>query len=147
VAVAVATVGGLGRAPLAPGTVASAVTIALLWLLGPAPMLLAALVVIVAVLGIWASGEAERALARGKDPGVIVVDEVAGMALSVLAVPLTPAVALLGFLLFRVFDVIKPFPANVSQRLPGGAGVMADDLIAGLYALALLALARRMGWL
>jgi phosphatidylglycerophosphatase A len=72
---------------------------------------------------------------------------VAGMMLSVLAVPLTPAVLILGFLLFRVFDVVKPFPANVSQRLRGGVGVMIDDLIAGLYALALVLLARLLGWL
>jgi phosphatidylglycerophosphatase A len=145
--VAVATVGGVGRAPVAPGTAASAVTIAVLWLLGATPVVLAALLVAVTALGTWASGEAEHALSRGKDPGAIVVDEVAGMTLSVLAVPLTPAVALVGFVLFRVFDVIKPFPANVSQRLPGGVGVMADDLIAGLYALVLLVVAQRLGWL
>jgi phosphatidylglycerophosphatase A len=140
-------VGGVGRAPVAPGTVASAVTLPVLWLLAPTPGALAALLVAVTVLGTWAAGEAERALSRGKDPGAIVVDEVAGMTLSMLAVPFTPATVVVGFVLFRVFDVIKPFPANVSQRLPGGVGVMADDLIAGLYALLLLALARRVGWL
>jgi phosphatidylglycerophosphatase A len=145
--VAVATVGGVGRAPLAPGTVASALTIAVLWLFAPTPVVLAALFVAVTVVGTWAAGEAEHALSRGKDPGAIVVDEVAGMTLSMLAVPLTPAAAVVGFVLFRVFDVVKPFPANVSQRLPGGVGVMADDLIAGLYALILLVLARRVGWL
>lgn len=75
------------------------------------------------------------------------VDEVAGMTLAVAAVPLTPAALLAGFVLFRVFDVLKPFPADAAQRLPGGFGVMVDDLIAGLYALALLLLARRAGWL
>jgi phosphatidylglycerophosphatase A len=146
VAVAIATAGGVGRAPLAPGTVASAVTIAVLWWFGPPPVVLAALVVVVTALGTWASGEAERALGA-KDPGAIVVDEVAGMTLAVLAVPLTISVALAAFLLFRIFDVLKPFPANASQRLSGGIGVMADDLIAGLYALALVALAWRLGWL
>jgi phosphatidylglycerophosphatase A len=140
-------VGGVGRAPLAPGTVTSALTIAALWLLAPTPVVLAVLFVAVTALGTWAAGEAERALSRGKDPGAIVVDEVAGMTLSMLAVPFTPATVVVGFVLFRVFDVIKPFPANVSQRLPGGVGVMADDLIAGLYALALLVVARRVGWL
>jgi phosphatidylglycerophosphatase A len=139
-------VGGVGRAPLAPGTVASALTIAALWLLAPSPSVLVALLVVVTVLGTWAAGEAERALG-GKDPGSIVVDEVAGMTLAVVAVPLTTAVALVAFVLFRVFDVLKPFPAGVSQRLPGGVGVMVDDVIAGLYALALVALARRVGWL
>lgn len=108
--------------------------------------MLAVVLVAVTVLGIWAGGEAERALGV-KDPGAIVVDEVAGMTLSVLVLPLTPAVLVAGFFLFRVFDVLKPFPANVSQRLPGGLGVMVDDLIAGVYALALLLLARRAGWL
>jgi phosphatidylglycerophosphatase A len=82
-----------------------------------------------------------------KDPGLIVIDEIAGMTLSVLLVPLTPAVLLAGFVLFRVFDVVKPFPAGWSQEIPGGAGVMIDDLIAGLYALAVLAGSRWvLGW-
>jgi phosphatidylglycerophosphatase A len=145
-AVAIATAGGVGRAPLAPGTVASALTVLVLWLLAPSSGVLLALLVAVTALGTWASGQAERSLG-GKDPGAIVIDEVAGMTLSVLAVPLTPAVALVGFLLFRIFDVTKPFPAGVSQRLAGGIGVMVDDLIAGLYTLGLLLAARWLGWL
>jgi phosphatidylglycerophosphatase A len=146
VAVAIATVGGVGRAPLAPGTVASALTALAIWGLGLSPPSLAGVFVAVTLVGAWAAGEAEAALG-GKDPGAIVVDEVAGMTLAVLAVPPTPAVLLTGFLLFRLFDVVKPFPAGRSQRLPGGVGVMVDDLIAGLYALALVGLARRAGWL
>ena len=69
------------------------------------------------------------------------------MALSVLPFPLTPATLASGFVLFRVFDIVKPFPARASQRLAGGLGVVADDLIAGLYTLAVLALARHaFGW-
>jgi phosphatidylglycerophosphatase A len=143
----VATLGGIGRAPVAPGTVASAVTVIALWLLALGPLALTALLIVVTVLGTWAAEGAERALGRGKDPGAIVIDEVAGMILAVLAVPPTPAVLALAFLLFRVFDVTKPFPANVSQRLRGGLGVMVDDLVAGLYALALVALVRWLGWL
>jgi phosphatidylglycerophosphatase A len=131
---------------VAPGTVASAITAVALWLLSLSPLALAALVIVVTGVGTWAADEAERALG-GKDPGAIVVDEVAGMMLSVLAVPLTPTVLLAGFLLFRVFDIVKPFPANVAQRLPGGPGVMVDDLIAGLYTLALVALGAWLGWL
>jgi len=145
-ALAVATLGGVGRAPVAPGTVASAITALALWLLSPPPLTLAVLLIVVTGLGTWAADEAERALGD-RDPGMIVVDEVAGMMLAVLAVPATPVVLLAGFLLFRVFDVVKPFPANVAQRLPGGLGVMVDDLVAGLYALALLALATSLGWL
>jgi phosphatidylglycerophosphatase A len=147
VAVVVATLGGVGRAPVAPGTVASALTALLLWLLHLSPLALTALLIAVTVLGTWAAGEAERALGHGKDPGAIVIDEVAGMVLSVLAVPPSLVLVTVAFVLFRVFDVTKPFPANVSQRLRGGIGVMMDDLIAGLYALALVGLARWAGWL
>jgi len=126
--------------------VASAATAVVLWLLALSwPSLVLALVA-VSVLGTWAADVAERAL-EVKDPGAIVVDEVAGMTLSVLLVPLTPAVLVAGFVLFRIFDVVKPFPANVAQRLPGGVGVMLDDLVAGLYALLLLLFARWIGWL
>lgn len=84
-----------------------------------------------------------------KDPGVIVIDEVAGMTLSVLVfpLPLTVPVLLAGFVLFRVFDVVKPFPANRLQAVPGGVGVMIDDLVAGLYALVVLLVLRAIaGW-
>ena len=126
---------------------ASALTALVLWLLQLSPLALTALLVAVIVLGTWAAGEAERALGGGKDPGAIVIDEVAGMILAVLVVPPTLAVVAVAFLLFRVFDVTKPFPANVSQRLRGGPGVMMDDLIAGLYALVLVRVARWAGWL
>ena len=141
-----ATLGGVGRAPLAPGTVASALTALVLWLLQLPPLALAGMLIVVTAVGTWAADEAERSLG-GKDPGAIVVDEVAGMMLSVLTVPLSPAALAAGFLLFRVFDVVKPFPADVSQRLRGGLGVMVDDLIAGLYALVLVVLGRFLGWL
>ena len=137
----------MGRAPLAPGTAASALTAVVLWLLQLSWPALLALLIVVTALGTWAAEQAERALGGGKDPGAIVIDEVAGMTLSVLAVPLSLPALLVAFLLFRVFDVVKPFPANVSQRLHGGLGVMADDLVAGFYALALALLARFLGWL
>jgi phosphatidylglycerophosphatase A len=100
----------------------------------------------VVVVGTWAAHRAERVLG-GKDPGPIVIDEVAGMTLSVLLFPLTVPVLVAGFFLFRLFDIVKPPPAHVSQRLRGGVGVMIDDLIAGAYALALLGGARALfGW-
>jgi len=92
---------------------------------------------LVTLAGAVAADRVERAAGR-KDPGVIVIDEVAGMTLSVLWLPLTPAVLAAAFVLFRVFDVIKPFPADRSQALPGGLGVLMDDLIAGLYVLLIL---------
>lgn len=138
--------GGAGYAPVAPGTVASALTVLLLWLV---PFTRAGLVVFlgaVIVLGTWAAQHAEAAIG-GKDPGAIVIDEVAGMVLSVLVFPLTVPVLVVGFLFFRLFDIIKPFPAHGSQRIGGGVGVMIDDLIAGVYALLVVGLMRwALGW-
>jgi phosphatidylglycerophosphatase A len=97
--------------------------------------------VAVTAVGLWASGRVERMVGR-KDPGVIVIDEVAGMMVSVLFLPRTWPVLLTAFFLFRLFDVWKPFPARQSQVITGGVGVMIDDLIAGAYALAAVAAAR-----
>jgi phosphatidylglycerophosphatase A len=141
VTVAIATALGVGFAPLAPGTVASGITALVLWVVPFSRPGLWTVLVVVLAAGTWAAHHAERVLG-GKDPGAIVVDEVAGMILSVVVFPLTPAVLVAGFLLFRVFDVVKPPPAGASQRLPGGVGVMIDDVIAGLYALAVLAVGR-----
>ncbi len=126
---------------MAPGTVASALTAVLLWLLPPSPAGHLGVLVVLAAVGTWAAHRAEAVLG-GKDPGPVVIDEVAGMTLAVLAMPLTPAVLGAGFLLFRLFDIAKPPPAGAAERLPGGLGVMADDLVAGAYALGVLALAR-----
>lgn len=131
---------------MAPGTVASAITALAIWALPFSRPGLVALFVIVTVVGTWAAHVAERRLG-GKDPRAIVIDEVAGMTLTVLAFPPTLPVLAVGFALFRLFDVIKPFPARHAERLPGGAGVMADDLIAGLYGLAVLGAGRALvGW-
>jgi phosphatidylglycerophosphatase A len=122
------------------------VTVVLLWLIPFSRTGLVLFLVAVVVGGTWAAHVAERHLG-GKDPGAIVIDEVAGMTLSVVAFPLTPGVLLAGFLLFRILDVLKPPPARGSQRLAGGVGVMVDDVIAGLYALAILAASRSLlGW-
>ena len=145
-AVQIATVFGLGRAPLAPGTVASVVTVVFLGLVPFSRAGLVLFLLVVVVVGTWAAHRAEGVIG-GKDPGAIVIDEVAGMTLSVVAFPLTPEVLAAGLALFRVFDVWKPPPARESQRITGGLGVMIDDLIAGLYALAVIALSRPLlGW-
>ena len=95
----------------------------------------------VVVVGIWASHRVE-ALFERKDPGVIVIDEVAGMMVSVALLPRTPGVLVCAFFLFRLFDIWKPFPARESQALRGGFGVVVDDLVAGVYALVLVMGAR-----
>jgi phosphatidylglycerophosphatase A len=146
IALFIATAGGAGYSPVAPGTAGSAVTALLLWLVPFSRSGLALFLLAVVVVGTWAAHRAEGLLG-GKDPGPIVIDEVAGMTLSVLAFPLTAPVLIAGFVLFRVFDVVKPPPAHGSQRLRGGVGVMIDDLIAGAYALGVLAAARWLvGW-
>jgi phosphatidylglycerophosphatase A len=139
--VLLATVGGAGYAPVAPGTVASALTVLLLWLVPFTGAGLVLFVAAVVVVGTWAAHHAEAAIG-GKDPGAIVIDEVAGMALSVVVFPLSVPVLATGFVLFRLFDIVKPFPARDSQRIGGGVGVMVDDLIAGVYALTVVALMR-----
>lgn len=124
---------------MAPGTVGSFVTLIALWLIPFTPRALVWTVVAVIAVGIWAGARVERVLGT-KDPGLIVIDEVAGMLLSVLLLPLphTIGVLLSAFFLFRLFDIWKPFPARESQALAGGLGVMLDDVIAGVYALILV---------
>ncbi|HTO09808.1 MAG TPA: phosphatidylglycerophosphatase A [Myxococcota bacterium] len=131
---ALATGGGSGYSPVASGTVGSLVGLALFALvggLGALPYAVACGGVI--ALGIWAAGRAEEIFGR-HDDGRITIDEVAGMLVSLASLPFRPEVAGVGFLLFRLFDIWKPFPARAAERLPGGLGVMADDLVAGLYA-------------
>ena len=143
-----ASVFGAGYAPVASGTVGSFVTVVAIWLLPLTPLRIAVALVVVILVGIWAGSRVERVLGK-KDPGVIVIDEVAGMLLSVILLPPTIPVLVTAFLLFRLFDIWKPFPARESQALTGGVGVMVDDLIAGFYTLILImgALTLFPGWL
>jgi len=133
-AVLLATVGGLGYAPLAPGTVGSAVGV-VIYLLASRQSAGAELLllVVVTVAGMWAAGRAAVHFSR-KDPAPVVIDEVAGQlaALAFTGVGFRGAIA--GFVLFRLFDIVKPWPANKLEALPGGTGIVADDLMAGLYA-------------
>jgi phosphatidylglycerophosphatase A len=136
-----ASVFGAGYAPVASGTVGSLVTVVAVWLLPLTAARIGVALVVVVLVGIWAGSRVERVLGR-KDPGIIVIDEVAGMLLSVILLPRTIPVLVTAFLLFRLFDVWKPFPARESQALTGGMGVMVDDLIAGTYTLVLVLGAR-----
>jgi phosphatidylglycerophosphatase A len=131
---ALATGAGSGYSPVASGTAGSVVGVALWVLVGGLPALpYAAVCAVVIALGVWAAGRAEE-IFGGHDDGRITIDEVAGMLVSLASLPWRPEVAGVGFLLFRLFDIWKPFPARAAERLPGGLGVMADDLVAGLYA-------------
>jgi len=131
---AIATALGSGYAPKAPGTVGSAVGL-LLWIALPKIFWLQiAVIVIITVAGVWSGTVAEDHFGR-RDPGQVVIDEVSGMMITVLMNPLTgPLWTLVAFLLFRAADIAKPYPIDALQRLPGGLGIMADDVLAGVYA-------------
>ena len=135
---ALATVGGVGYVPVASGTAGALVALPLL----PALAALRArslpvwglVVAGLVVLAIWAAGRAEDILG-GHDHSRIVIDEVAGLVVAGAFIPGTWRAAFLAFVLFRIFDVVKPFPANrIDARVPGGLGVVGDDLVAGAYA-------------
>ena len=134
-AVFVATVAYCGYFPIAPGTIGSAaglIVYLLVWWT-QSSALEAALIVVVFLAGAWAGTVAERYFG-GIDPGPVVIDEVLGMLITLAFIRVGWPGALAGFVLFRVFDIIKPFPANRLERLHGGVGVMADDAMAAVYA-------------
>ena len=134
-----ATGAGAGYAPFAPGTAGATLGLVLawtlfgpLWELSPAICLLA--FALAFAVAIWIAGRAESILSE-HDSGKIVIDEVLAMVATLFGIPLTLPFIIAGFLAFRALDVIKPFPAGwVDRRMPGGAGVMLDDLVAALYA-------------
>jgi len=134
---------GVGYLPLAPGTWGSLVGVGIFLLLtrviaGNAlvAMVLVFIIVVTAV-GTWAATRTEELSGR-KDPGKIVVDEVAGQFIALFPLTLfsswSTVAVIVSFILFRFFDIVKPYPANRLQELNGGAGVMFDDLVAGVYA-------------
>jgi phosphatidylglycerophosphatase A len=153
-ALAIATC-GVGYLPLAPGTWGSLLAVGIYLLVrigilshpadtpqivGTSGFLAGEIIVIVIVTfcGIWAATRTERVL-KIKDPGKVVVDEVAGQFIALLPLPLTrigpwPVFVIMAFLLFRFFDIVKPYPARKLESLHGGLGIMADDIVAGVYA-------------
>jgi phosphatidylglycerophosphatase A len=134
-AVALATFGYVGFFPFAPGTAGSAAAILLFlpvrWTGSIAVEL--AVAALVSAVGVWAATETEKALGV-EDPGPVVIDEVAGMLVSLLFLPASWGVIAAAFLCFRLFDIVKPWPCGRLERLHGGLGIMADDLAAGVYA-------------
>lgn len=152
-ALAIATC-GVGYLPLAPGTWGSALAVGFYLLLhrlwfpdtnlpegGYARTFMLVQIVVVLIItaiGTWSASRTERITGR-KDPGKVVVDEVAGQLIALMAVPAGlwvgfPVPILVAFILFRFFDIVKPYPARKLEGIPGGLGIMADDLVAGLYA-------------
>jgi len=130
---ALATCLWIGYFPVAPATACSlAVTVVLGVVGGSGSAHLYWIVPLVALLGVPAASVAEREFGRDGKP--IVIDEVLGQLVTFVAVPHSAGALVAGFLLFRFFDIVKPFPAHRSQRLISGVGVMTDDLVAGVYA-------------
>jgi phosphatidylglycerophosphatase A len=134
-AVFISTVGYIGYFPFAPGTVGSAVGLVLhagvVWI--GSPLFEVALIVGLFAVGVWSGTIAEQYFG-GIDPGPVVIDEVVGMLITLLFLSVSWTGALAAFVLFRIFDVIKPWPSGRFERLPGGLGVMADDAMAAVYA-------------
>ena len=166
-ALAIATC-GVGYLPLAPGTWGSLVGVGSYALLrlavfpkistegnqamySPTFLVLELSVIsFITVLGIWAASRSERVL-RIKDPGKVVVDEVAGQLIALLPVPLSieygwPYWLIPAFLLFRFFDIVKPYPARKMELFEGGLGIMADDVVAGAYAATIVGVIAALGW-
>jgi phosphatidylglycerophosphatase A len=134
---ALATWFGAGLSPKAPGTVGSAASL-VLW----APMvlldtpILARLFAVLAVFAVGVAASQKVVDVRGEDPQIVVIDEVAGMGVTLLLAPASPWSLVVGFVLFRIFDITKPWPVSwADQRVGGGLGVMLDDIVAGVYAL------------
>ncbi|MGE5206034.1 MAG: phosphatidylglycerophosphatase A [Chlamydiota bacterium] len=148
----IATFFGCGRMRPGPGSWASAATVLLWWLIShaagaslqlPLALLLAALAI---ALGIPAATRVARE-SGVSDPSFVVIDEVAGQMIALIAAPVRWKTLLAGFILFRVFDIVKPPPLRRLEKIPQGAGIMLDDVGAGLYALFILQTALHFGWL
>ena len=136
----------VGYTPRAPGTAGSVLGLGLVWVLSgplglPLPHYLLATAALF-LLGVWVSGRAEPIF--GHDGPEIVIDEITGILIVFAGMPLDPITVVAGFVLFRVLDIWKPFPCGLMERLPGGLGVMMDDVVAAVYTCLLLLLT---GWL
>ncbi len=129
-----ATGGTVGNIPFAPGTFGTLVGLPLCFFLSLCHISFAAIFIIAfIVLAVWIAQEAEKLLKK-KDPGCIVIDEIAGIMVTLLGLPFDPLTVMAGFLIFRILDIFKPFPARMLERtIPGGAGVVLDDIAVGIW--------------
>jgi len=143
----IATGAGAGYLPKAPGTWGSLVGVALWYACRNLELIpYAGITIAVFIAGTVCAGSAEKIVNQG-DPGLVVIDEIAGQMIALAGAPHHPVAALLAFLTFRIFDILKPFPANwLDRHIHGGLGIMLDDVAAGLYSLLVLHLVWRYLW-
>jgi len=129
-----ATVGYVGYAPVAPGTAGSLAALPVVWYVYPrlSPAIAGSFVLGFCVIAIWAAHQ--EVSDEQKDPQHVVIDELVGQMIALLFIPLGIFTIAAGFALFRIFDVFKPFPSRQSEKLPGGWGIVIDDVVAGIYA-------------
>ncbi|KKM26848.1 hypothetical protein LCGC14_1580650 [marine sediment metagenome] len=142
-----ATLGPVGHVPFAPGTVGTLACVPFVWMLGALNAhwtFYLTLTLVVIVIGTIASSKAEEILGK-KDPSSVVIDEFAGYMVAMALLPATVGYLIAGFFLFRFFDIVKPPPIRSLERLGGGPGIMADDLLAGIITSAILHAWRLMG--
>jgi phosphatidylglycerophosphatase A len=146
IATALSTFFGIGYVRLAPGTVASVVALPLAWLIlwKFGPVALAGASIATFAVGIWSTGVYEAKIG-GSDPSECVIDEVAGQWLACAVAPLSLSGFTLAFVLFRFFDITKLWPVSLGERLPGGWGIMTDDMIAGAMSAILVVALRWQG--
>jgi len=138
---AISTVLGVGYSPIAPGTCGAIVACIFFWYGGDFGLIsLTTIIILTFILGTITATLHERDYilkfgeVNGHDPQVVVIDEFVGMLISLIALPKTLPILIASFILFRFFDIVKPFPINRSQNLSSGWGIMMDDVIAGLFA-------------
>jgi phosphatidylglycerophosphatase A len=132
----VATCLGAGFSPVAPGTAGSLIAVLLFYFLSPIPVwILIPVLLILFFAGVYAGTRIEKE--KGKDPSIVVIDEFVGMGISLMFLEKDWRIFLIAFIFFRLFDITKPPPINLSQKLAGGYGIMIDDMLAGIYALIL----------
>jgi phosphatidylglycerophosphatase A len=129
----IAACGWVGRLPYAPGTCASLVSLAVIFLISRNSAVYLAALCLFFAAAVWASSVVSRETNQ-KDPQFVVLDEVVGMLVTFAFVPFRWSTALSGFILFRLFDIMKPPPLRAIERLPNGFGIVLDDFAAGMYA-------------
>ncbi len=129
----------IGNIPFAPGTFGSILGLALCFVLAGLKLPLAIIfTVLFIIVAVWIANGAEKVLKKN-DPGCIVIDEIAGMAVTLVGLPFNLTTALIGFIIFRILDILKPFPIrSLDKRVSGGVGIVLDDVVAGIFANLLL---------